>query len=502
MREVIQSLKSKPCGLSCVPVRVLKEIADIIAPVLATLLNRSFISGDFPQCLKVARITPIYKGGDHSDLGNYRPISILPTFAKIFEKIIYAQLYKYVETKNILNQCQYGFQSRVSTTHAIVNHLSYLYGQLEQNNFVMSIFLDFKKAFDCVDHGILLSKLHHYGIRGIAHSWCQSYLSNRKQYTVVGEAQSSLKPVTCGVPQGSNLGPLLFLLFINDLPNCSDIFRFTLFADDSTLTATFRNNERNITEKINNELSLVNTWLMANKIAVNPDKTKYIAFSYRRKIALNLIRIGNIKIKETSNIKFLGVYLDTKLSFKYHVKYISTKLAKSIGILNKLKYYLPQDVMRTLYLSFVQPYFIYAIQCWYSTYSNNTNCAVVLQKRAIRIITNSDYLAHTSPLFKVQGILKIGDLFKIQVLLYMFKTIKGNYDNKLLSLLSYQTDIHDHNTRNANLFRLPNFKKSISRFSLQYRGPALWNVLPSNIRETSSINKFKSQLRDMCLAEY
>ena len=502
VQSVIQSLKNKRCGLYCVPVKVLKAISDIISPILVILINRSFISGDFPQCLKIARITPIYKGGNHSDLGNYRPISILPVFAKIFEKLIYNQLYKYIEKLNILKKCQYGFQSKVSTTHAIINHLNYLYQKLEQNYFVLSIFLDFKKAFDCVDHDVLLSKLQYYGIRGFAHSWFKSYLTSRKQYTVVGEAQSSLKYITSGVPQGSNLGPLLFLLFINDLPNCSDLFRFTLFADDSTLTATFRKDEINITDKINNELALVNSWLVANKIAVNADKTKYIAFSCRRNIVLNLLHIGDVRIKETSHIKFLGVHLDAKLTFRQHVKYISTKLAKSLGILNKLKYYLPQDIMRTLYLTFVQPYFLYGIQCWFSTYSNNTDSAVNLQKRAIRIVTNSEYLAHTGQLFKMLGILKLKDLYRIHVLLYMFKTINSNYDSKLLALLNYQADVHNYSTRSASLFRLPNFRKSVSRFSLQYRGPALWNDLPLYMREIRSINKFKSQLRDLCFAEY
>ena len=502
VQSIIISLKNKSCGVFCVPIKVVKAMADILSPVLARLINRSFMMGHFPQCLKVARITPIYKGGAHSDLGNYRPISILPTFSKIYEKVVYAQLDKYIAKNNILNNSQYGFRNKMSTTHAITNHLTYLYDKLEHDNFVMSIFVDFKKAFDCVDHDILLSKLRYYGIRGLPYNWFQSYLQDRRQYTVVGDSRSTLKNVTCGVPQGSNLGPLLFLIFINDLPNCSDMFQFTLFADDSTLTATFHRDETEITNKVNDELIYVNYWLMANKIAINADKTKYIAFTYRRQTMLNLIRIGDIRIRETTDIKFLGVYLDRSLTFKNHVKYISSKLAKSIGILNKLKYYLPLIVMKTLYRTFIQPYLLYGLQSWYSTYSNNTKSVVMLQKRAIRTITNSDYLAHTGPLFKALSILQIDHLFKYQILTYMYKTINWHYDLKVLAALNLQTDIHHYNTRNANSYRLPNYRKSMSRFSLIYLGPSLWNQLPLQIRDIPSFRKFKSRLIARYIAEY
>ena len=502
VERIIKCFKNKKCGLYSLPIVVLKEVADVVSPIVAKLINKCTIAGYFPRCLKVARVTPIYKNDDHSDVNNYRPISVLPTFSKIFEKVIYAQIYAFIEKYNILSKFQYGFRSKKSTVQAITNHLAYVYESLEQNNTVISIFLDFRKAFDCVDHSVLLSKLHYYGIRGIMHDWFRSYLSDREQFTVVGAAESSRRKLLCGVPQGTNLGPLLFLLFINDLPNCSELFRFTLFADDSTLTVKFSKHEFNITSTINRELINVNNWLISNKIAINPDKTKYIAFNYRNKPVIDLIRIGNIKIKETNDIKFLGIYLDSNLKFKRHVKYISSKIAKSIGVLNKLKYFLPPVTMRTLYLTFVQPFLLYAIQNWFSTYSNNTDRIIVLQKRAIRVITNSDYLAHTGRLFKTLNILKVDDMYVMQILVYMFKTIHERYDSQLFSLLSFRADVHDYDTRNAGQLALPMYRRSMSRFSLLYRGPALWNQLPTNIRNVESLNTFKNKLLHRFLMSY
>ena len=502
VHNIIQGFKNKPSGLYSIPVVVLKTITDIISPIIACLINRCFLNGEFPQCLKVARVTPIYKGNDHSDVSNYRPISVVPVLSKIFEKIIYKQLYTYIEKHDILFKYQYGFRSKRSTIQAITNHLNNVYARLEQNHTVLSIFLDFKKAFDCVDHNILLAKLHYYGIRGIAHKWFKSYLENRIQFTVVGKAQSCTKKVLCGVPQGTNLGPLLFLIFINDLPNSSDLFKYTLFADDSTLTAKFPRNESDITSKINDGLSFVNYWLMSNKIAINADKTKYVTFAYKQKPKLELLRIGDIKIKETDHIKFLGIYLDSNFKFKFHVKYITNKVARSIGILNKFKYFLPTLVMRTLYITFIQPYLSYGVQSWFSTFSNNTNSIVMLQKRAIRIVTNSEYLAHTACLFKSLNILNLNDVYKLHVLVYMYKTIHEHFDRQLLSSLVLHSDVHNYATRNASQFVLPRYSRTMSRFSLQYRGPALWNELPQRLREIKTLKQFKVKLTETLLATY
>ena len=220
---------------------------------------------------------PLFKSGERSDFKNYRPISILPFLSKVFEKVVLKQLCSYFENKQILCPEQFGFRRGRSTLQSCVSLMQYLYNALDDGNNVLSIFLDFNKAFDSVEHGILLRKLSHYGIRGFVHDWVKSYLTNRKQYVHCNNVKSSYSNISHGVPQGSILGPFLFLVLVNDLPNCSAKFKFNLFADDSTISYIFDHNELQRTSVIvNSELDLVYSWLCANKIKINANKTKYI----------------------------------------------------------------------------------------------------------------------------------------------------------------------------------------------------------------------------------
>ena len=200
---------------------------------------------------------------------------------------------------------------------------------------------NFKKAFDCVNHQILLSKFHHYGLRGISFGWFKYYLENRKQYVSINERNSDTLLINCGVPQGSILGPLIFLIFPNDLPSSTTYFKFILFADDSTLSPVINPliNSRITARLINWELLNVYKRLISNKICINASKTKYIIFTYNKKLNLPLIKLGKHKIKETNNTKCLGVYFDENLKFAYHIKYISGKISESVGVLYRLIFF-------------------------------------------------------------------------------------------------------------------------------------------------------------------
>ena len=463
---------------------------------LAHLLNLSFKSGYIPTCLKTAVIKPIFKKGENDNFTNFRPISLLSSFSKLLEKVATNQIMKYLKKFKLLYEHQYGFRSGYNTEQPVIQLLDKIYNHMNSsdgNKFTLAIFIDLTKAFDTCSIDILLYKLSSYGFRGASNEWFKSYLTGRKQYTCVRGVNSSLKDIQCGVPQGSILGPLLFILLINDLPNASSFFKL-LYADDTTLEMS-GSNLVELYKEANIELEKLADWFRANKLTLNIAKTKYILFRDKNQLVnfdnLHLL-IDNEKMDrigagcEEEYFKFVGMRLDEHLTWKYHTDHVRGKVASAVYALSKLRNLLPKHVKQTVYNSLFRSYIEFGSSCWGRSSNNNLTRISILQKRAVRYIHNLKYNAHTGAAFLNSGILKFTDLVNLNQGCFMYKYVNGllpySFDNFFSKLKKFDRSLS---------FEIPSLKKANVKFNPSYSMIKLWNSLSLDLKRKRSLTIFK-----------
>ena len=485
--KMVKTLKSKKSsGYDGISTKLLKQIIINIVSPLEYIFNLSLSTGCCPDLLKIAKVIPIYKKDDPSLVTNYRPISLLPCISKILEKLVYKRLSSLLTLNNILNPSQFGFRKKFSTDFAIAKLLDKVIQSLSNKEHVIALFMDLSKAFDTIDHDILLYKLNNYGIRGIVLSWLKSYLSNRQQFVSIDNVESSLLNIKCGVPQGSILGPLLFLIYINDIVNSSTVLAFVLFADDTNIVLSHTNlNE--LIDTLNAELRKVSSWFKCNKLSLNISKTNFMHYQTTRtniELPCNII-IDTMPLVKKDNVNFLGITIDKHLTWNQHVNNVSISIAKGIGILYKVKNYLLEDSLLMIYNTLILPYLNYCNIVWGNCHKTKLNHILLLQKKAVRICTNSTYLSHTNPLFHRLKVYKIHDINTHQIAMFMFKYNKELLPPVFSNFFSYNKSLPSYPTR-----------------SLRHHGPDIWNSLLDDTKEITLLYSFKRRMKELLLNQY
>jgi len=490
VRSVVSCMKNKSCDINTVPIFIYKACVDVLSPLIAGLFNLSVAAGTFPHSMKTARVIPIFKSGDPTLTNNYRPISTLPILSKILEKLMHKQLMYFLSSNSILSPCQFGFRSNSSTSDAILEFLDCAANILDRRESLLTVYLDFSKAFDTVQHTILLDKLSHIGIRGGVLDWFRSYLMGRKQYVTVNGCNSDLLSVSTGVPQGSVLGPTLFLLYINDMWRCSDGLRFIHFADDTTVFGSGSDVDV-LAANLNVQLENVYTWLCCNRLSLNVKKSSCMLISHRRNITVPSITIADAEIGVVREAKFLGIIIDDKLSFRPHTVELCKKLSRSVGILNRISGLIPPTAKMNIYYSLIYSRISYGIVAWGKSSVGNARHIERLLHKARKIVLFPGRQNRCSKFLNFQSVYTYFTCVKL------YRVVKLNHHPYFMRNFANLLPQHSHSTRFSSQVRFlpPFYSKSLCQKHFMFQSISLWNALPAELRESRSLARFRTDLK-------
>ena len=505
LTNIIENLNNVGSGIDSISAKIFKLTYKPIIKQLLYLYNKCLELGTFPAAFKIAVVRPIFKGGDKENMSNYRPISLLPIMSKILEKLIHRRLVEHMSNNNIIHPNQFGFQKNKSTYMPILILQDTVTKAFEEGDHILGLYLDLKKAFDTVDVELLLKKLHKYGIRNTCYKMLRSYLTDRIQCVKIRNTLSTFKQVTIGVPQGSILGPLLFILYINDLPNISKDITCLSYADDTAII--FKNKDpkklQNIVDTVTHKMY---DWFNANFLSINVSKTFTQHYSIGSPAALIDVKINGEKVKESEVIKYLGLLIDSKLKFTKHIDHISSILSRNIGIIARIRYFIDKKTTHLLYNSLILPHINYCCLIWGSNYHSQLNKVIILQKRAVRLIEQIYPPLSSKPIFKKYKILRITDIAISQMLLVLHKFITRQLPTVFDSIYERYNAVSPHRRQNRH-FKQPFSNRNYRLYTTSCLGPKVWNDIIPNKFPTmqdipSSKNIIKKVIREHFINTY
>ena len=490
---------------------LLKKIIQPLAPVLVEVFNKSMTLGEFPTVMKLAEIVPLYKNKENFLETNYRPISLLTTISKILEKIMYKRIYLFLQNTGQIYENQYGFRANHSCEYAIGQVIGTLIKNIENRLYSACILLDLSKAFDTIEHRILLQKLEVYSIRGNALAWFDSYLSNRKlrvkckTISNTAETKSDKYPIKYGMPQGSCLGPLIFLIFVNDLHLHLQYSECVQFADDTTLVFAHRN-LKYLHFSIESDLITIQDWFNANKLPLNVEKSSYLLYHNQKQLVSNFkIELNGVEIPRVNHAKLLGVWLDDKLSWDIHVNKLVNKLKCGVGMLRHSKNLLSIKAKKLLYFGQIHSNLSYSNCIWGMMLQKGLAQKLVkIQHNAVKLI---DPTSKVECLYQKHRILKFDDMVKVEQCKLGYKLCHGLLPTAMASNMSngHQNEFlakgHKYPTRNKAIPNLPKVLGKKYRSSFLYNSIKLYSELDDRLKSAQNLQTFAKQCKKIHLVE-
>ena len=498
-REVYGVIKrinvSKSSGIDNISSSVFKVAFEYLIPEITHMYNLSIGTAKFPNLWKKALVIPIPKKGDLTRVQNYRPISLLPLPGKVMEKLIHQRLSTHLETNSLLANEQHGFRKAHSTVHSIAQLTNYIYRDLDEKSPTLAVFIDFKKAFDCVQHPVLLKKLEAMNLDVLGIDWIKDYLTRRQQRVFANGSYSSYQDISQGVPQGSVLGPLFYIIYANDLTDIVKNCKIAMYADDTVLYISCKKNFELSVKKLQEDIDSLSQWCVGNGITANVEKTKVMVFGSNNSLA-NIpqfdIKFGGVALQMVSSYMYLGILLDNKLTYNLYVNRIIGSFTAKLKQFRRMRGFLSTKAALMVYKGMLLPILEYGDIFLVGTSATNRKRLQVLQNKGLRCALGRDHDSNVRDLHNDANLLKLKFRREQHILNYMydFAQVEGNIRPKSKSSIK---------TRSSNKLFLKTKRPHTEKFrkSLAYRGPKTWNDLREEFHHTPSKSVYKTMITNL-----